>query len=301
MRVRSGVLAGAGIAMLALAMAGGASAQQAPAGPKPADDPANWRLVDPQNLLDFTIKRQDVLIELRPDMAPKHIEQIRKIARDGNYNLLPFHRVIDDFMAQGGEVSAVYMMDKPYPTIKAEFTFQRDPKTQPVQWFGKTPEGDGLGYYQGFIVRGQPDEAAGLMADGKVKTWALHCPGITSMARTNDPDSADTQFFLMRHSHASLDSQYTIWGRAVQGLDIIRGIKAGKDEDDGRISPGEADKLSKAQIVADIPAYKRPTVYVMRTDGPLFAKQLAAAKANVPADVCDLPPVPVVVEIPPPP
>jgi peptidylprolyl isomerase len=291
------ILGGIGVAALTAAMACSAAAQV-----KPGDDPANWRKVDPQNLLVLTIKRQDVIVELRPDMAPKHVEQIRKIARDGNYNLLPFHRVIDDFMAQGGEVSAVYMMDKPYPTIKAEFTFQRKPASQPVQWVGKDAEGNGIGYYQGLVISGQPDEGASLMADGAVKTWALHCPGITSMARTNDPDSADTQFFLMRQSHAALDASYTIWGRAVQGLDVIRGIKAGPEDKDGRLAPADADKLSKAQIAADIAEYKRPTVYVMRTDGPEFAKTIATAKAaGVPPDPCNLPPVPAVVEMPPPP
>lgn len=268
----------------------------------PADDPANWRKVDLDNVVQFTINRQNVLIEMRPDFAPHHVAQIKKITRAGHYDLLPFHRVIDDFMAQGGEVAAVYMLSTPYPTLKAEFTFRRDPKTQPVQWFGKTPEGDNVGYYQGFIVHGQPDEAADLMADHKVETWAIHCPGIASMARTNDPDSANTQFFLMRQSHPALDKTYTIWGRALTGLDVIRSIKAGSEDNgnDGRLPPSEADKLGKAQIVSDIKAFDKPTaIYVQRTDGPMFAEQLAAAKAGSPEDACNLPPVQVIVERPP--
>lgn len=287
-----GVWAGVSAAALAFAAAGTAAAG-------PADDPANWRKVDPENLLMLTVKRQDILIELRPDLAPKHVEQIRKVTRDGNYNLLPFHRVIDDFMAQGGEVTAIYMLDKPYPMLKAEFTFDRKPGEQPVQWFAKTNDGDSVGYYQGLIVQGQSDETA--MLTGTAKTWALHCPGIASMARTNEPDTADTQFFLMRQSNANLDKEYTVWGRAVSGLDIIRGIKAGPPETDGRLAPAAADKLSKAQIVADIAEYKRPTVYVQRTDGPAFKAALDAARAAGPLAACGQPPVPAVVEIPPPP
>ncbi len=264
----------------------------------PADDPLNWRKVDPENLLQFTIKRQDVLIELRPDFAPGHVEQIRKITRAGHYNSLPFHRVIDDFMAQGGEVSAVYMLSTPYPEIKAEFTFKRSPARAPVQWIGD-PATATRGYFEGFVVESQPDALADLMADKTVQTWALHCPGATSMARTNEPNSADTQFFLVRQTSEVLDKSYTIWGRAVTGLDVIRGIKAGPAETDGRMPPGEADKLGKAQIVADLPEYKRPTVYVQRTDGPEFVKVLEAAKATASADVCSLPPVPAIVEIPP--
>ena len=274
-----------------------ASAQEA----KPADDPANWRKVDPQNLLMLTIKRQEVLIELRPDFAPKHVEQIRKITRDTNYDALPFHRVIDDFMAQGGEIYAVYQVYPRYPQLKAEFTFQRDPAKQKVQWVGKTAQGDNLGYYEGFMVQGQSDATASILTNATSKTWGLHCAGVTSMARTDQPDSADTQFFLMRQPRVGpdgLDAKYTVWGRAVTGLDVIRGIKAGPQESDGRMPAGQADKLTKAVIVADLPENKRPTVYVQRSDGPAFAAQLAAAKASDPLSACALPQVNVVVERP---
>jgi peptidylprolyl isomerase len=289
------VLLGAAAAA-SIGFAGAAWAQT-----KPAEDPANWRKVDPQNLLMLTIKRQEVLIELRPDFAPKHVEQVRKITRDTNYDGLPFHRVIDDFMAQGGEVYAVYQVYPRYPQLKAEFTFQRDPAKQKVQWVGKTAEGDNLGYLDGFMVQGQSDATASILANATSKTWALHCGGVTSMARTDQPDSADTQFFLMRQPRVGpdgLDAKYTVWGRAVTGLDVIRGIKAGPAETDGRMPAGQADKLSKAVIVADLPEAKRPTVYVQRSDGPEFAAQIAAAKASDPLAACALPQVNVVVERP---
>lgn len=267
----------------------------------PADDPANWRKVDPENLLQFTINKQDVLIELRPDIAPAHVAQIRKITRDTNYDKLPFHRVIDEFMAQGGEVYAVYQIYPRYPMLKGEFTWQRDPAKQKVQWFGATPQGDKLGYMDGFLVQGQPDETAMISNPPVAKTWALHCPGVTSMARADEPDTADTQFFLMRQSRVGpegLDQKYTVWGRALTGVDTIRAIKAGPEETDGRMPPSQADKLAKAVIVADIPETKRPTVYVRRTDGPEFAATLAAAKATDPYQACELPPVDVIVERP---
>jgi len=270
----------------------------------PADDPANWRKVDPENLLMLTIKRQEVLIELRPDFAPVHVAQVKKITRDTNYDNLPFHRVIDDFMAQGGETYAVYQVYPRYPLMKGEFTFGRDPGKQKVQWFGKTPAGDRLGWFEGFAVQGQPDEIAAISEPPVAKTWALHCSGIASMARTDDPDSGDTQFFLMRHPRVGpegLDAKYTVWGRALTGLDVIRSIKAGPDETDGRMPPAQADKLNKAVVVADLPENKRPTVYVRRNDGPEFASQLAAAVAagaTDPGQACGLPPVEAIVERP---
>lgn len=268
----------------------------------PADDPANWRKVDPENMLQFTINKQEVLIELRPDIAPKHVEQVKKITRDTNYDKLPFHRVIDDFMAQGGEVYAIYQIYPRYPMLKSEFTWQRDPGKQKVQWFGATAEGDKLGYLDGFLVQGQPDETAMISDPPRARTWALHCAGVTSMARTNDPNSADTQFFLMRQPRVGpegLDQKYTVWGRALTGLDVIRGIKAGPADNDGTFaSPTQADKLTKALVVADIPEKKRPTVYVKRTDGPEFAATLATLKASDPYEACQLPPVDVIVERP---
>jgi len=270
----------------------------------PADDPANWRKVDPENLLQLTINKQEVLVEMRPDFAPKHVEQVKKITRDTNYDKLPFHRVIDDFMAQGGEVYAIYQVYPRYPILKAEFTFNRDPKKTPVQWFGNTAGGDRLGWLDGFVVQGQPDEIAAISDPPAAKTWAVHCSGIASMARADAPDSADTQFFLMRHprtgkpDEGGLDATYTIWGRALTGLDVIRGIKAGADADDGRLAPSQADKLTKAVIVADIPESKRPAVYVRRTNGPEFAATLAAATASDPNQACELLPVEVIVERP---
>jgi peptidylprolyl isomerase len=264
----------------------------------PADDPANWRKVDPENLLQLTINGKDVLVELRPDVAPDHIAQIKKVTRAGDYDKVPFHRVINDFMAQGGDVELAHPNAR-YPSIKAEFTWGRDPAKQKVTWLGMTPEGDKIGYLDGFLVQGQSDELAAISYPAVAKTWMLHCAGVTSMARADDPNSADTQFFLMRQPRVGppgLDQKYTPWGWAVTGLDVIRGIKQGKDDDNGVLPKGTADILTKAVIVADLPAAKQPVVYVRRTDGPEFAKNLPTEPVTDPNEACYLPPVEVIVE-----
>jgi peptidylprolyl isomerase len=294
------LLAKAAVGVMAAACIAGAAIAA------PADDPANWRKVDSENLLQITVNGGTILVEMRPDFAPGHVAQIKKIAKAGHYDGLPFFRVIDEFMAQGGDTYAKYQLyPKPYGDLKAEFTFKRKPATQPVQWLVNPDNGqtdwDRIGYYQGFLVAGKNDAVADLSADGAVQTFPIYCAGIAAMARADNPNSADTQYFLMRQNRAgpdALDASYTVWGRVLSGLDVVRGIKPGPKSSDGRMPDG--DKATKVQIVADIKsAAKRPTVYVQRTDGPEFAKALAAGQGVNYSTACDLPPVPVVVEMPP--
>lgn len=290
MMTRSGVrflVAAFAIASVCLGGLGPVSAQD-----RMARDPADWRQVDPENVLQLTINNRQVLIELAPQFAPQHVERVREVTRAGHYDGIPFHRVIDDFMAQGGEVGAVYMLASPYGPLKAEFTFRRSPKATPALWV-QAAEGPPVGYIDGFLVSGQPDGLADMTSDNRVEGWALHCPGVASMARTDVPDSADTQYFLVRQPSHNLDQKYTVWGRALIGLDVIREIKAGDKASNGAVT--RPDKVTKAMIAADIPEAQRPRLFVQRTDGPLFLKTIEAL-AERPAESCDYPSPQVVLE-----
>jgi cyclophilin family peptidyl-prolyl cis-trans isomerase len=159
---------------------------------------------DKENTLFLDLKDGRVTIQLLPDLAPKHVERIKTLVRQGFYDGTPFHRVIEGFMAQGGD-----------------------------------PTGTGTGGSQ------LPD----LPAEFSPPAKARYLRGTCGMARTMNPNSANSQFFIMFAPAPSLDGQYTIWGRVTAGMDVVDKIKRGQGS--SGMVPAPADKLIKAQIAAD--------------------------------------------------
>lgn len=249
-------------------------------------DPENWRQVDPENLLIFTTTKGKVLIEILPDIAPKHAKQFRSITRSDLFNGTKFHRVIRGFMAQGGDIEQVRRGGSGLPNIQAEFTFRRHPEQMPLDLLGKE-QSSTQGYYMGFPIATQSKFLAFMTADGKVESWMLHCKGVVSTARTSDDEnSGNSQFFLMRGTAPHLDQQYTAWGRVLHGQDVVDDLELGEP-------PRIPDILTDAKVASDVPDFRRPNVWVMRTDGPKFKTYLANNKET---EVCKLPPVNVIVE-----
>ncbi|MGA1341756.1 MAG: peptidylprolyl isomerase [Hyphomonas sp.] len=153
------------------------------------------------------------------------------------------------------------------------------------------PEDTGkMGYLRGFPILSQPSFFAEMSADGRVSSSIPHCQGILSTARTDNPNSADTQFFLMREHSPHLDKQYTSWGRVVDGQTVVKALKKGAP---GSGAVDDPDLLASIRIAADIPETVRPKVWVLRTDTEAFAAELAT-KGEV--DVCSLPAIPAIVK-----
>ena len=153
---------------------------------------------DPENTLILTLDTGTVTIELRPDLAPGHVERIKELARGGFYDGVVFHRVIPGFMAQGGDPSGTGMGGSKKPDLKAEFS--REP----------------------------------------------HVRGVCSMARTNNPNSANSQWFICFTDDGCsfLTGQYTVWGQVTDGMDLVDAIKRGEP-------PANPDKIVKMQVAAD--------------------------------------------------
>ena len=157
----------------------------------------------PENTLLLELKDGTVTIELLPDLAPKHVEQIRTLAARGFYDGTPLHRVIEGFMAQGGDQTGTGTGGSDLPNIPAEFS----------------PPGK-----------------------------ARFVRGTCGMARTMNPDSANSQFFIMFAPAPSLDGQYTIWGRVTAGMEAVDRIKRGAGQ--SGMVPAPADRLIRARLGA---------------------------------------------------
>ena len=167
---------------------------------------------DPENTMVITLKDGDVVIALRPDLAPKHVAQIKALVRAGAYDNVAFHRVIDGFMAQTGDVQFGDMEDG-YDAIRA-----------------------------GTCGSVMPDLAAEFSKEHYVR-------GVVGMARAQDPNSANSQFFIMFAPAPPLDGQYTIVGKVESGMEFVDNIKKGDEAQNGVVS--EPDRMIRVRIAAD--------------------------------------------------
>jgi cyclophilin family peptidyl-prolyl cis-trans isomerase len=261
------------------------------------NDPQNWRAVDPENLLMLNTSKGRVLIEMFPILAPKHVEQVKRITRAGHYDETVFHRVVRSFVAQGGDVKTTHGVD--YPKIEAEF-HQRISKIQMAGEFiqSERPFMEGIpeGYHFGMPVRWTVRELE-TPSDSffekayEVDFWPLNCPGTAFAARTTaDPDSGETQFYFnVRWAKRqdietleNLEGAQTGWGRILDGMDVIETLEIGHP-------PENPDKILRAQLAVDMPETERPIALVQRPNGPDFQNFLQHAEGD---EVCERRPVP---------
>jgi peptidylprolyl isomerase len=244
---------------------------------KPKLDPptaADWRTVDPANLLVIDTTKGRILVEMVPEIAPLAVARIKELAHQHFYDGLTFHRVLEGFMAQGGDPKGDGSGGSTLPDIKGEFTFRRDPATPYTMISNKAGLEDG--FIKSIAVRGQSSDLAVMTADGKVADWGLFCTAAAGMARSQDPDSGNSQFFLMRDYNDALEKAYTVWGRVLVGEDVVKALKNGEPV----VNP---DKMTSVRLASDLPASEQPKVQVVDTQGPWVKN---AAKYAI--DVCDV-------------
>ena len=255
--------------------------QLPPAGSKMTLSSADWREVDPENTLVIDTSKGRVIVELIPEAAPKHVERLKTLARKKVYDGLAFFRVIDMFMAQTGDPQNTGSGNSEEPNLAAEFTFRRDKAMDFVAVAHRS--GVDEGFLRSLPVVTQSDSYMSMTSDNKAASWGTYCPGVVGMARDEAPDSANSQFFLMRQSYPSLDKRYTAFGRVVSGLDVVRAIKTGEPVVD-------PDKMTLVRVLADIAEPDRPHVKVLNPKGPAFQELVSHTRFVRGADfsVCDI-------------
>ena len=255
-----------------------------------AENPSDWREVPAENLVLMKTTKGDIVIELAEEVAPRHVARIREILTNGYYDGTKFHRVINGFMAQGGDVTAVRPSVQLEP-LPGEFTYRRDPSQQAMTVLNPEFEGEPYyaGYVDGFPVATQQERLSSYTMDGRIESWMPHCGGVVSMARTNDPNSATDQFFLMRDETPALDRKYTPWGRMIMGAEVARAMNIGEP-------PVQPDLVVTARLVSDLPPSLQPRAFVMRNDSAAFRAVIADFRDA--ETICQAPATPAVVQFP---
>lgn len=157
---------------------------------------------DPQNTVYLDIPAGRVVIRLRPDLAPKHVARVKQLCHEHFYDNTPFHRVIDGFMAQGGDPTGTGTGGSKYPDVPAEFS-----------------------------------------------DTAKFLRGVVGAARNANPDSANSQFFIMFAPNPSLDGQYTIWGQVISGMQFVDKIKKGDPEQNGTVP--DPDRVIRMRLASE--------------------------------------------------
>lgn len=254
-------------------------------------NPDDWRVVDPDNLVIMDTSKGEIVLELLPELAPRHVERFQAYVKDGLYDQTVFHRVIKGFMAQGGDVRATHGAEKLKGPMEAEFVLDRVPADLPIQPIGPDDSAVG-GLYKGFPVETVAQFMAEMTLSQTVESWIPHCAGVLSSARTTDENSADAQFFIITGDGRHLDRQYTAKGRVLVGLDVARAIKLGPEPDGFPIA--NPDVVRTARLASSLPEAERPVAYVQKTDNPDWTAKLDMAD-RLGNDVCTLPPVPAVI------
>jgi len=251
----------------------------------PADD---WRTIAPENLLVIDTAKGRVLVELDPAVAPQSVARVRTLADQGFYDGLKFHRVLPGFMAQTGDPLGTGAGGSELPDIPGEFQFRRGRGLGFVNLV-IAPTGQ-LGIAGSLPVFTQPDAQMMVTADFKTSAQAVFCPGVAGMARNQDPNSANSQFFLMTGENDNLNGLYTPFGRVVAGLDVVKALKPGTEAGNGQVT--DPDIVTRARTASAMPEDQRPIVRVMIPRSAAFSVLVEQKRAELGTrfTVCDVQP-----------
>jgi peptidylprolyl isomerase len=260
--------------------------------PVAAQDGTEWRRVDPSATAYMQLAGGEVVIELNAEFAPATVAQFKRLVRNGFYDGLDFYRVVDGFVAQGGDGSDMGDVSNSEPMLPAEFEREWSERLPFVSVQKPDMFAPETGFIDGFAAaRDLPSR----------KVWLTHCPGVIAMARNDGPDTGSTDFYIViGQAPRYLDRNLTIFGRVVQGMDVVHRVIRGPFEANGMIAEGEPRTIiEKIVIAGDLPADEQKKIEVRNTSGAEFRRELDSRKHRGPPffhhkppallDVCQVP------------
>ena len=247
----------------------------------------DWREIPAEELLVIELERGKVHVALSPALAPNHVKQAKKLAREGFYDGLSFYRVIEGFVAQGGDPFSEKKTKTAGKSLKGEF------EGPLAEGYAFTALGDADGYAPaaGFVASLPAgfDAAAGT-------AWHLHCAGAFAFGREDGRDTASTEFYVALQPHRYLDRNMSVFGRVIAGMEHVQALRRVEPPQEKTDDLGE--KIVSVRVGADVPPSERETFEILDSARPVFA-DYAEARRNRPEaffhfrpdylDVCQLP------------
>jgi len=235
---------------------------------------SDWRDIDNNNSLYIQLETGIVVVELAPTFAPIHVDNTKKLVKEGIFDDTNFYRVIDGFVAQGGPLidddTKIKQPKIGRLTIPAEFIYKTE---KPLSW---TPlnntdgYADETGFYQGF--------ASGRSKDKKTN-WLLHCYGAFAMGRANEANTGGTELYIVNgNAQRYLDRNTTVFGRVISGMEHIQALKRSQNIS-GSVDLKGKNKIINIKVAKDVPKKQLKYIQIMKTESESF-KSLIKSRQN---------------------
>jgi cyclophilin family peptidyl-prolyl cis-trans isomerase len=256
-----------------------------------AAGPGDWRALDPANTVYLQLATGRVVIELAPDFAPQHAENIKTLVREGYFDGLGVIRSQDNFVVQWGDAEGKRPLKSARSSVSPEFTVAKGMSLP----FTRLPDADGyapeVGFSGGFPAARDPRTG---------EAWLVHCYAMVGAGRANEVDSGSGAelYVVTGHSPRQLDRNIALVGRVVQGIELLSVLPRGTGALGFYENPSQHVPIVSVRMAADVPEAERARIELMRTDTPTFAALVEARRNRqddwykVPAghiDVCNVP------------
>jgi peptidylprolyl isomerase len=239
---------------------------------------ADWRTPDPANLLYMLLSGGVVIIELAPQFAPAHVENIRTLARGHFWDGLSVYRVQDNFVAQFGDPDAddpakAKPLGEAKPKLPAEF--HREDRGLA---FSPQPDPDGWAPQTGFV-----DAFPAARDPRSGRAWMAHCYGVVGAGRSNEPDTSTGAelYVVIGQSPRQLDDNITVVGRVLEGMELLSALKRGPAPAGFYENAAERTPIRAIRLGTEVPEQARPKLQVMRTDSKSFRDMVEARRNRV--------------------